>query len=268
VSELSVVTWNLHQAVDKRATNMARTWVYLANEIAPTVALVQEALVVPENVRGAVVSEAAPGYSTAVIGYGAAIQSLPAARSRFSSRHEFPTTATVPGTFAAAQIVEAAGARPIVFVSLYGLMAPVYAQIGILRAIADLIPLFDDRSLNVNVVVGGDLNAYDQSTDRVERARWKSILNLVESLGLVNLLKQTKSTRPLLATCPCDEEECWHVETFRNRNRRDHTGGYYTTDYLLATPQLASRLSDLRVINEPEVWEMSDHTPIVARFSL
>lgn len=46
---VSVATWNLHQAVDRRADNIEATWRYVETELRPTVALIQEAAVIPET---------------------------------------------------------------------------------------------------------------------------------------------------------------------------------------------------------------------------
>ena len=76
VTENSVATWNLHQAVDKRPDNIARTWAYLETTIVPTIALVQEALTVAATGGGNVASRSDAGYSTAVVGYGAEVAPL------------------------------------------------------------------------------------------------------------------------------------------------------------------------------------------------
>ena len=135
---------------------------------------------------------------------------------------------------------------------------------------ADLIPLFDDPRHNRKVVLGGDLNAYDQSNDKVERGRWQAILALVESLGLVNLLKLTQPERGPLSGCPCVESACWHVETFRHLSRSADNPGYFTNDHLFATKDLADRLVRLEVwgTDRLEVWKLSDHCPLVAHFDL
>ena len=100
------------------------------------------------------------------------------------------------------------------------------------------------------------------------RDRWVAILATVESLGLVNLFKRTQPSRGPLAACPCKESPCWHVETFRHRGGTREPG-YYMTDHLFASPELADRLTALEVWNDrPEVWTLSDHCPIVARFDL
>jgi exonuclease III len=161
-------------------------------------------------------------------------------------------------------------AEPFVAISVYGRMAPLYAQTGILRAIADLIPLFDAPAFNRRIVLGGDLNVFDQTTDMFLRERWHAIMVLIESLGLVNLLKLTNGDRDRDPGCPCGEASCWHIETFRHRNRAI-SGTGLTMDYLFATPELADRLVrplEFWGASRPEVWDLSDHCPVVARFDL
>jgi hypothetical protein len=266
---MKVVAWNLHQAVDRRPDNVAKTWAYLRDELSPTVALIQEASVVPETPGGHVATIAPPGYQTAVIGFAAAVRPIGEVVTRYSKHHTFTITPMVSGIFAAAQVADPPDGVPFIAISLYGLMAPVYAQVAVLRAVADLIPLFDTPSLNRRIVVGGDLNLYDQSRDRIERGRWQAILRVLESLGLVNLLRHTQSVRGPLVGCPCGNDDCWHVETFRpHKRRRDGTAGYFTNDYLFATPELADRLLSLEIPNRPELWALSDHLPLVASFDL
>lgn len=271
MAEVSVVTWNLHQGIDKRPGNMEATWRYLEHEIRPIVALVQEADGVPRTPGGSVEDRADDvRYESAVVAYGGRLEPLPAVTTRYSSKNAVTIHPSVPGTFAAARVFEIPGVEPFVAISVYGRMAPLYAQTSILRVVADLIPLFDASGLNQRIVLGGDLNVYDQTTDRVMRERWRAILALVESLGLVDLLKRTQSDRGPLPGCPCKEAACWHVETFRHRNRAADKPGYFTTDYMFATEDLASRLVALEVWGEShkEVWDLSDHCPLVARFNL
>lgn len=206
MTEISVATWNLHQGVDKRPENIAATWRYLEQEVRPTVALVQEAFAksIPETAGGNTYWPAAEvPYDTAVIAYAGRVESLPDVITRYSRRTTFAIRPTVPATLAVARVVGLSGVEPFVAISFYGRMAPLYAQTGVLRAVADLIPLFDSPEFNRRIVLGGDLNVYDQTNDRVMRERWKAILLLVESLGLINLLKLTQSDRGPAHGCPC-----------------------------------------------------------------
>lgn len=266
MADVTIATWNLHQAVDRRASNVEATWRYLADEVRPTVALLQEALV-----TGGEFSSRAGDlpYETSVVAFEGQLESLPEVTTRYSSKTSFAIHPTVPGTFAVAKLVGLGEVEPLTVASLYGRMAPLYAQTSILRVIADLIPLFDSSHLNGRIVIGGDLNVYDQTTDRVMRDRWLAILATIESLGLVNLLKQTQPVRGPLKGCPCKAPGCWHVETFRHRNRPKGRPGYFTTDYLFATRELADRLVALELPgHEDQIWNLSDHRPLVARFDL
>ena len=193
MAEVSVAAWNLHQGVDKDRAHMEATWRYLATEIRPTVALVQEAQRIPMT-PGGNISERADdlgrrAYETAVVAYAGRLEPLPVVTTMHSKTREFLLRPSVPATHAVARVVDLPDVDPFVAVSIYGRMAPIYAQIGVLRAIADLIPLFDSQ-LNRRIVLGGDLNAYDQPKGP-DRARWNAIFDLFESLGLVNLLKLT-----------------------------------------------------------------------------
>ena len=153
MAEVSVVTWNLHQGVDKRAENKAATWTYLTNEIRPTAALIQEADGVPQTPGGCLVERSeAVRYETAVVGYRGRVEPLPMVNSRYSKKHTFEIRPRVPANFAAARVLDIPGVEPFVAISLYGIMAPIYAQSGILRAVADLIPLFDSTALNRRIV--------------------------------------------------------------------------------------------------------------------
>jgi hypothetical protein len=196
MTDVSVATWNLHQAVDRRPANIEATWRFLRDDIRPTVALLQEATVIPEAPGGSVSSRAGDlPYHTAVVAYGGRLEPVPEVTTRYSATTPFAIYPSVPGAFAVGRVVDLPGVEPFVAISLYGRMAPLYAQTSVLRSVADLIPLFDAPPFNRRIVLGGDLNVYDQTTDRVMRARWKAILETVESPGLVNLLKLTQPDR-------------------------------------------------------------------------
>jgi endonuclease/exonuclease/phosphatase family metal-dependent hydrolase len=268
MTEVSVATWNLHQGVDRRPANVAATWAFLEQGVRPTVALVQEATSIPPAAGGAVWFPASEvPYDTAVVGYRAQVDPVPPVVTRYSRRTEFSIEPRVQATFALAQVLVPSVA-PFIAISLYGRMAPLYAQTALLRAIADIIPLFDATGLRDRIVLGGDLNAYDQTRDRVMQARWRAIIALLESLGLVNLLDFTRTERLPMPGCICGLEACYHAQTFRHRNAPPEAPGL-TTDYLFATKAMADRMTALEVWNDrPRVWELSDHCPLIARFDL
>ena len=116
-------------------------------------------------------------------------------------------------------------------------------------------------------MLAGDLNVYDQTSDLVMKERWRAILHVVESLGLVNLAKHTRDARGPLEGCPCRDPGCYHITTFRHRSSKPGSLGFMN-DYMFASPDLADRLTSFEVIDRPDVWEMSDHAPLVGTFDL
>jgi exonuclease III len=269
MTKVAVVSWNIHQAVDRRPANIEATRRFLEEQIRPTVALLQEVAVGSETAAAGSFNQADDlPYGTEVVVYGGRLEPLPDVTTRYSAKTAFKISPRVQGTFAAARVLDLPDVEPFVAISLYGRMAPLYAQTSVLRAVADLIPLFDASPFNRRIVVGGDLNVYDQTDDKVMRSRWTAILALIDSLGLVNLLKLTQPERGPLPGCPCGEPACWHVETFRHRNRPADKPGFFTTDYIFASPELADRLDHLEVVGRSEAWQLSDHCPVVAHFDL
>lgn len=275
MTEVSVATWNLHQGVDKHADHMAATWRYLEDKIQPIVALVQEAHgEIPPTPGGSISEEADDlgrwSYRTAVVAYEGRLEPMRETRSKYAKGRAYPLRLAVPASHAVAR-VELADQEPLVVASLYGRILEGYSQTSILRVIADLIPLFDTPLHRRRMVVGGDLNAFNTGprVDDVSRERWAAILELFRSLGLVNLLEKTQAERGPLPGCRCGMgNDCYHVETWRAIHG---VPGVWCLDYLFATADLAARLKrplEIWGVDRPEVWNLSDHCPLVARFDL
>ena len=120
-------------------------------------------------------------------------------------------------------------------------------------AVADVMPLFDDRSLPARIVVGGDFNIHTHSNDPTERRR-AGPMAAVEALGLVNLVRAAKGRgllhegdRANAERCPCDGSDCYHVRTHRHGK---HLQGAMADERLLVcNPPLAAALTSLEVRN-------------------
>ena len=274
MTEVSVATWNLHHGVDRRPASMEATWGYLEREIRPTVVLIQEAQGIPATSGGNISQRADDlgrwGFETAVVAYEGRLEPVRETRSKHAKGRAYPLHLTVPATHAVARL-ELPDQQPLVVASLYGRIIEGYAQTSNLHAIADLIPLLDDPKTNKRVVVGGDLNVFNTGprVDAVSRERWAVIFDLFRSLGLVNLLEKTQADRGPLPGCHClMGDRCYHVETWRARHG---VPGVWCLDYLFATKEMADRMTGtVEVWGElhPEVWDLSDHCPLVARFDL
>ena len=139
MGDVTIASWNLHQGVDRSPSNMKRTWDFLENDLAPTVALLQEA-VVPDALTGVVAPnrETLP-YGTAVLAYGASVTEIPPVRARYIGAELAPVSPRVESTLALG-IVQSDSFAPFVAISMYGRIQGGYAQTNVLRAVADLIP--------------------------------------------------------------------------------------------------------------------------------
>lgn len=277
MAAVSVVTWNLHQGFLPAGT-AREALSFLETEVRPTVALIQEAIprYRPVAAGGAVWCESDDlPFETGVLGCGARIEALSEAIPKYKPYPAFPLTPTTRPTHAVARVIPPDGMKPFVAISLYGrIMRKVFAQTSILDAISDLIPLFDDPRYNDRIVIGGDLNIFNNGprVDAVSRERWAAILDLFKSLGLVNLLEKTQGDRGPLPGCLCRmEDECYHVETWRANKA---VPGVWCLDYLFATREMADRMTgtlDVWATLRPEVWrvwQLSDHCPVGVRFDL
>jgi hypothetical protein len=120
-----------------------------------------------------------------------------------------------------------------------------------------------DSKLRHRVIVGGDLNRSSQLPPP-ERDRHRNVFDRFKTLGLVDLTGLTAGSRAALAGCPCGEDPCTHVQTFRRMRTAP-----YQDDWLFASNRLADRVESLVVHNGPDsaAWDHSDHAPIQAVFA-
>jgi hypothetical protein len=240
-------------------------WRYLADQIAPDVALVQEC-VPPTGARGvwraSGISETRP-WGSAVIVQHAPFEELVEAEGVWRGRGLGPTNLlkTLPGSVAIAR-VHLSPETELTVVSVYGIIEHGYASV--LRILADLQPLFDDPRYNDNIVVAGDLNIGTQwhGDDIKYLDRDANTLGYFRALGLVDVVDRAlPSDRGRLSGCRCTyEAACRHVRTQRHDRYPDIP---YQTDYFFATEQLAERVLTATVWDREDAWAFSDHCPIV-----
>lgn len=151
---------------------------------------------------------------------------------------------------------------PVTFVSFYGLLDQGWAITTVHRLLSDLAPLLHSKRKDL-LVLGGDLNCSTQLAPPW-RAYHRNLFERIETLGLVDLVAVTASTRPKLEGCPCADSPCRHVQTHMHARSRVP----WHNDYLYATRKLADRLVACDVLdagNPP--WSLSDHRPVVAEFA-
>lgn len=259
---MKILTWNMNHW-QRRAQHEAG-WAYLRDVLRPDVALVQEA-VPPDEVAASQLVYRAGGISdhrrwgSAVVSYGPALAELTTVRGQ-ANRAEVELLKTHPGCVAIAR-VEPQEAQPITVVSVYGLIEDGYAVTTMNRILSDLTPLFDSRDCK-RIVLAGDLNISTQLEGRY--GRWsRNCLERLQAFGLVDCLKRFAGERRRLTDCPCDEGiACAHVQTHRHPQSRVP----WNNDYIFCSEELAKDVVSCRVIDDDEVWNLSDHAPVVAEF--
>ena len=264
-TKVSIGTWNMDHW--KRTAQQRRdAWAYLRSKAGADLMLLQESGVPTGMPRTRYVHRELAGsrpWGSAVVACSDAatleLAEIDAVRSKFGSTR-FSMLGTTPGAVIVARAnIPVIG--PITCISVYGVIN-VYAQTTMFRIVADLIPLFDSSD-GERVVLGGDFNVTDAIRgDAVELPRYRSILNAVESLGLVNLAKVAPERPVPIPDCPCQKKDCYHLHTYT-------WGGNQGTqlDWLYATPDLAKHCTGIRLDHEV-LGNLSDHAPIVADFNV
>ena len=153
------------------------------------------------------------------------------------------------------------GEKGTYLISIYGMLKYKYADGALHRAISDITPLLESGA---EVLVAGDLNSfrgYSLSGSDHAVKRHQALFDRFSLLGL-DCVGPFSATGPL-ANCPCgDTEKCDHVHTYRHMN---HDGGRaFQNDYVFATKGLRESLVSCKALTDqdPELWNLSDHSPI------
>ena len=141
--------------------------------------------------------------------------------------------------------------QDIIAVSLYGKMDKSgYATTTLHRSLSDLTPLLDgQRKRSRWLLIGGDFNA-DPLIDKQQRNSAHHIF--------YERLKDFK-----LYDC-CKKFNPERVQT----NRSSRSNQKWENDRLFAGKDLYDRLISCEVIDDPNLYELSDHNPIVAEFDI
>jgi endonuclease/exonuclease/phosphatase family metal-dependent hydrolase len=250
----SVTTWN----VNRRAT----WWDFFEQSLRSDIALLQEVGRAPMPLGlGGIRKEIddTRRWGSAILTRHPVVE-LTEVRNSFT-KVPVPLIRSNPGAVVAG-LIELPDEEPVVAVSLYGVFDDGYTVTSVHRALSDLTPLMDGK-LRHRVVVGGDLNCSSQLPPPM-RARHRTVFEHFTSLDLVDLTGLTAGSRPSLNDCPCEEQPCTHVHTFKRMGKVP-----YQDDWLFASKRLAARVESVVVHNglDSPAWNYSDHAPIQAAFA-
>ena len=139
--------------------------------------------------------------------------------------------------------------KDIILISLYGKMINGNAISTLHRCLSDLTHLFYKKKLQKWILIGGDFNA-DEALDETQRNRAHHLFfERLKDFGFYDCCKKFNSER---------------VRTLRHK----HSDFHWQNDYLFAGKKLYDACTSSKVIDDPSLYEISDHNPIIAEFDL
>jgi len=261
---LRVATWNLKLGVAPRAKPEA-LWAWAEERIDPDVMVFTEAKVPKTGVPdgwSAVWTEGGIGkhrrWGTVIAGRGVELREVewiddPAGRIRLES--SWPAAVKVVDVFRDGEL------RATV-VGIYGLTTDLEgARVGhggytVPEIMFELDPLFESDRRG-SIIVAGDFNLHPQDIPfEFSRA------------ALVDLIEATSHQRDSLVGCSgCGVgDNCGHM--FTHRNGTSPNAAVQQIDYIFAGHRLARQVGRVwgGLADFPDVWDMSDHAPVVAEF--
>jgi len=239
--KISVVTWNMD---NWKRTHVQRNsaWTYLTENVSADIMLLQE--FAPQN-------KVDDKYKTLYRGIDDKRKWGSAVITRGLPIHEVKFNNSYPGAVVAADIT-LPSERILTVISLYGMFDEEnYVTAALHRMLSDLTPLLHKDKSKRSFIIAGDYNASRQWDERYKhRDPAHSIFfDRLEDFGLVDCTYQYFGK---------------HVQT----NRHSRSDFPWQNDYIHASKELAKKLVDCEVKNDPLVHELSDHNPVVAIFDL
>lgn len=263
---MRIATWNLKQAVAPKKP-LPELWQWAADRIRPNCIVFTEGKVptsgVPEGWSAhwdpeGVYPEKSGKWGTVVAGRGVDIVPVDSVKTRWRRRD---LTVTWP---AAVQVVDVFDQS-----EYWGTVVGVYAVTKNGRGdstgngtyswptmMKQLEPLFESQR-GSRIVVAGDLNLWPSDIGRV-----------ASSLGLTDVIDHTATSRPKLLGCKsCDQPSgCHHFWTHKNPGGKNPA--VQQIDYIFVSDELLREIRSVEGgdLHFPDVWDMSDHAPVVVEF--
>ena len=239
--KLKVAAWNMGYWAHRRMAQQA--WDCLDRNIAPDIALVQEA--VPPEARRNQYCLWREIDKNRRWGSGVLTNGLPVTEVHLEENK-------YPGALVVADVTLADNST-LVMVSAYGLLDKHgYAITTLHRMLSDLTHLFDGvlrEGGRPKVILGGDLNASPQWDDKYRTKTHRIFFQRLEAFGLVDCQGAFTEDRP-------------------RTPRHTKSNFPWVNDYIFASASLAKKVIAHDVVQQPEMLNLSDHNPVVVTFNL
>jgi len=235
---LRVVTWNMNHRVRLKK----RAWDFLRYEIAPDIALVQEAHP-PEDLRqGEAFFYPEPSEICGKIGAsGIWSRNLPTERLSLKT--------SLPDALIAAAISLPRWTSRLHFISMYGTFDRTsHVTPNLHRMISDLHPILASKDSKERIILGGDWNIDPTYNE-----------NYPHSAPLHKLVFE-RLEDPFYGLQRCNKEP---LKTISHGSKIS-----YQDDYIYVSKLLIPRLISCDVVKAPEVESLSDHLPVLAIFKV
>jgi len=236
---LRIVTWNMSHWQQRQAAE--RAWSFLLNDLAPDVALVQEAVPLVRNEF--TLWREIPGKGN--WGTGIVTRGLPIREFELE-------TISHPGAMIVGEVT-LPGGRELTAISIYGaLEKPLrakaakpesYATTSMQRMLSDLTFLLDGVYGRRPIVMGGDTNVSTQLPPPWT-AHHQAVIDRIAAFGLIDCLALSHDG---------------HVQT----QRHPRSKVAWQNDYLYVSKDLRSKIRSCEPIATETAWSLSQHCPVL-----
>ena len=139
--------------------------------------------------------------------------------------------------------------QPITAISLYGKMIDGYSITTLHRSLSDLTHLFVQKDIRDWLLIGGDFNADLQFDKQQPGKSHELFFERLKDFGLHDCLKKFHKER---------------IQTLRHKE----SSFAWQNDYLFAGKELYDRCTSCEVIDDKNLYDISDHNPIIAEFTI
>lgn len=272
---MRIATWNQKQAVGPKS-DPATLWAWTEENIQPDVVVFTEAKVPKSHVDEGWSAVWDPGglypgrknvWGTVIASPTCDLVPVTTVGGRFRKTE---LSFRWPGAIQVADVI-VGGERWATVVGLYGVLQDLdgikagNAMASLEHFLRQLEPLLESKR-GRRIVIAGDFNIWPFMTNQL--LRHYDLTDLVEYTanerqplpGCANCSYLTKNGRP-------PKEPCGHLWTHRNEGGRNPAK--QQIDFILATDELVDELESVSggVADFPDVWDVSDHAPVVADFA-